>query len=64
MKKVVLKKSSCSYKFVKRNIEDVSGRTPSSVANNAVDKTTRLSLRALLFTHKRAIVLMHLLEVT
>ena len=39
MKKVVLKKCSCSYCKKKR---DVSGRTPSPVVNDAVDKTKRL----------------------
>ena len=58
MKKVVLKKCSCSYSKKKR---DVSGITPSSVKIDAVDKTKRL--RALLFTHARAMALMHLTNI-
>ena len=56
MKKVILEKCSCSY-FKK---EDVSGRTPSSVANDTVDKTKRWSLRTSLLTQPRAMELMHL----
>ena len=39
---------------------DVSGRTPSSVANDAVDKTKRWGLRTSLLTQPRAMELMHL----
>ena len=46
MKKVFLKKYSCSYCKKKR---DVSGRTPSSVANDAVGKAKCLSSRTLNF---------------
>ena len=61
MKKVVFKKCSCSYSKRKGN---VSGITPSSVANDAVDKTKSGSLQTLVFTHLRAMALTHLTNIT
>lgn len=46
MKKVFLKRCICSYCKKER---DISGRNPSSVTNDGVDKTKHLSLRTLLF---------------